>query len=189
MRRSKKDIGVNLSYPVDDSGVIERFSFSGFFALVGANVMLLSRILETHKDTDKLGQSASRNTLMVAGRNDGMEYPLAFADPLSHKIICLFGGDLNVQFKLSGPRRFSFLKLLISATKHRFLKICRVPMNGKTVDMRLTIFPATSHKTIHGFITIQVADLLRCSEPRWRLHSTPPPSLEAGLKRRPTTPV
>jgi hypothetical protein len=43
-------------------------------------------------------------------------------------------------------------------------------MNGKTVEMRLTIFPATSHKTIHGFITIQVADLLRCSEPRWRLH-------------------
>ncbi len=47
-------------------------------------------------------------------------------------------------------------------------------MNGKTVEMRLIIFPATSHQTIHGFITIQVADLLRCSEPRWRLHSTPP---------------
>jgi hypothetical protein len=53
--------------------------------------------------------------------------------------------------------------------------------------MRLTIFSRHFAKTIHGFITIQVADLLRCSEPRWRLHSTPPPSLEAGLKRRQTT--
>jgi hypothetical protein len=43
-------------------------------------------------------------------------------------------------------------------------------MNGKTVDMRLTIFSRHFAKTIHGFITIQVADLLRCSEPRWHLH-------------------
>jgi hypothetical protein len=28
-------------------------------------------------------------------------------------------------------------------------------MIGKTVEMRLTIFPATRLKTIHGFITIQ----------------------------------
>ncbi len=84
--------------------------------------MLLSRLLETHTDTDKLRQSASRNTLLVAGRKDGMEYPLAFADPLSHKNICLFGGDLKVQLKPSGPQRF-FLKIVNICYKTSFFEV------------------------------------------------------------------
>ncbi len=56
----------------------------------------------------------------------------------------------------------------------------RVPMNGKTVEMRLTIFPATRLKTIHGFITIQVADLLRCSEPCCASTVPPPPASRPG---------
>jgi hypothetical protein len=61
-------------------------------------------------------------------------------------------------------------------------------MNGKTVEMRLTIFPATSLKPYTDLLLYRW--WIYCgARSRVGASTVPPPSLEAGLKRRQTTRV